>query len=39
MDFRTGFSGPSSESWKERDYYRTFYNLTSDPYTVSYTKL
>ncbi|VDO37532.1 unnamed protein product [Brugia timori] len=33
-DFRTDFSSPLSKSWSEREYYRRFYNLTSDPYTV-----
>uniref|UniRef100_A0A183DFG5 Neur_chan_LBD domain-containing protein n=1 Tax=Gongylonema pulchrum TaxID=637853 RepID=A0A183DFG5_9BILA len=33
-DFRTDFSTPWSSSWMERKYYREFYNLTSDPYTV-----
>ncbi|VIO86901.1 Uncharacterized protein BM_BM18161 [Brugia malayi] len=33
-DFRTDFSSPLSKSWSEREYYRRFYNLTSDPYTI-----
>ncbi|EJW84520.1 hypothetical protein WUBG_04569, partial [Wuchereria bancrofti] len=33
-DFRTDFSTPLSKSWSEREYYRRFYNLTSDPYTI-----
>ncbi|KAL3982323.1 Patched family protein [Acanthocheilonema viteae] len=33
-DFRTDFSTPMSKSWSEREYYRRFYNLTSDPYTI-----
>uniref|UniRef100_A0A0R3RYR5 SSD domain-containing protein n=1 Tax=Elaeophora elaphi TaxID=1147741 RepID=A0A0R3RYR5_9BILA len=33
-DFRTDFSTPLSKSWSEREYYRRFYNLTFDPYTI-----
>ncbi|EFO22873.2 hypothetical protein LOAG_05610 [Loa loa] len=33
-DFRTDFSMPLSKSWSEREYYRRFYNLTFDPYTI-----